>query len=253
MTPGMQTDETRTTLRWKLVAIVAVIIVGAIILFLVLARDVARNFVRTDEIERLRTGPMAVLKQRCTDYLIDRDRADVEKLMAALVTQHDELAYICFRDAALGSDALLTSGTASPEALLALTESTETTPAEGRPYRIAGEPVIDITETTTTKPVYTLHLGLRQAAIDQRTRDLFVQMTLIGAVIAAGAIALAFGAISLIIAPLAKLARDASRLSLGDLRVTLRPRGRGELGRLTEALDRLKESILAALKRAGKK
>ena len=253
MAPSGRTDETRSTLRWKLVAMVAVIVVGVVALFLALTRDAVRRFVRADEIKRLCAGPMATLKQRCTDYLIDRDRADVEKLMAALVAQHEEVAYICFRDRALEGDGLLSSGPERAEALLAIVNSTEPAPPEGRPVRIGDEAVLDVTEATTTKPAYTLHLGLRTAAVDERTRDLLVRMTIIAVVIAAGAVAVAFGLIMVIIGPLATLVADATRLSLGDMRVAFRPRGRGELGRLADALDRLKESLLAALKRTGKK
>lgn len=248
-----RTNETRTTLRWKLVSMVAAIVVGVAALFLALTRDAVRRFVRADEIERLRSGPMATLKQRCTDYLIDRDRADVEKLMAALVAQHDEVAYICFRDGALEGNGLLSSRSEWANALLALVNSAEPAPPEGRPVRIGDETVLDVTEATATKPPYTLHLGLRTSTIDERTRNLLVRMTVITVVIAAGAVAVAFGLIMVIISPLATLVADATRLSLGDMRVAFRPRGRGELGRLADALDRLKESLLAALKRSGKK
>ncbi len=248
-----QKHKVAATLRWKLVATIAVVIVGVAVLFLGLMRDAVQRFVRRDEIERLREGPVVELKQRCADYLTDRDRAGVEKLMASLVAKHDEVAYICFVDSDLEGNRLLSSPAKPAEELLALANNPKPTPPDGRVRRIGGETVVDITETTATKPAYTLHLGLRKAAIDERTRDLFVKMTAIAAVIAGGALAVAFGVIILIVGPIEKLAADAARLSLGDMRVSFHPRGHGEVGRLADALDRLKESVLCALKREGKK
>ncbi len=253
--------EAPATLRWKLFGAVAVVVVGVAALSLLLARDAVRRFVRLDEIERLREGPVVELKQRCLDYLTDRDRYSVEKLMASLVAKHDQLAYICFVDPDLvgpdlaGRDlegtGLLSSMATPPGELLALAQDAAPVPAEGRARRVGRERVVDVTDTTATKPAYTLHLGLRTAAIDGRMRSLFTKMTLIAAVIAGGGLAVAFGLIVLVTSPLQTLATDASRLSLGDMRVTFNPRGRGELGWLADALDRLKESVLCALKRSG--
>jgi methyl-accepting chemotaxis protein len=252
MPDSAQQHKVRPALRWKLCGTVALLIVGVVALFLVLVRDAVQRFVRHDEIERLRAGAVVELKQRCTDYLTSRDRQDVEKLMASLVAKHDQLAYICFVDSALKDDALLSSPGERNDELLALATSDETVPPDGRVRRVGGEAVVDIVETTPTRPAYTLHLGLRSSAVDERTRDLFVKMTVIAAVIAGGAVAVGFGLIVLIAGPAQTLASDATRLSLGDMRVRFRTRGRGELGRLADALDRLKESVLCALKRAGK-
>ena len=260
--------EAPATLRWKLFAAVAVVVVGVAALSLLLARDAVRRFVRLDEIERLREGPVVELKQRCLDYLTDRDRHSIEKLMASLVAKHDQLAYICFVDPDLvgpdlvgpdlaGSDlegtGLLSSMATPPGELLALAQDAAPVLAEGRARRVGGERVVDVTATTATKPAYTLHLGLRNSAVTERTRDLFIKMTVIAAVIAGGAVAVGFGLIVLIVGPAQTLASDATRLSLGDMRVRFRAGGRGELGRLADALERLKESVLCALKRAGKK
>ncbi len=246
-------NHTRSTLRWKLFALVAVIAVGSAALTLALGRQPIERFVRTGEIERLRAGPLAELKQRCTDYFTDRDRVGVEKLMASLAATHDEIAYLCFRDPDLDDDDVLSSHAAPPEALRALARDTQAPPPEGRVRRIGDEPVIDIADTTATKPAYTLHLGLRKAAVDEKTRGLLVKMTILACVIAAAAIVVAFGLIILLVGPLEKLADDASRLSLGDMRVTFNPRGRGELARLADALERLKESVLWALRRSAAK
>ncbi len=254
-----QHHEAPATLRWKLFGAVAAVVVGVAALSLLLARDAVRRFVRLDEIERLREGPVVELKQRCLDYLTDRDRHSVEKLMASLVAKHDQLAYICFVDPDLADPdlvdpegaGLLSSTAAPPGELLALAQDAAAVPDEGRTRRVGGERVVDVTATTATKPAYTLHLGLRTAAIDGRIRSLFTKMTLIAAVIAGGGLAVAFGLIVLVTSPLQTLATNASRLSLGDMRVTFNPRGRGELSWLAEALDRLKESVLCALKRSG--
>jgi len=251
MTASARANEGRATLRWKLLALAVVIIVGVTALLLGFARGAVRQSVRRGEIQRLREGPLRELKQRCTDYLTDRDRAGVEKLMASLAAKHDEVAYICFIDHDLGDNGLLSSATQPPSALLALTGETDSAPPEGRLRRVGGETVIDITETTTTKPAYALHLGLRKATVDEQTRDLMLRMTIVAVVTVGGALIVALGVIVLIVGPIEKLATDASRLSLGDMRVTFRPRGRGEIGRLADALERLKESVLCALRRGG--
>jgi HAMP domain-containing protein len=253
---GHEQHEAPATLRWKLFGAVAIVVVGVAALSLLLARDAVRGFVRLDEIERLREGPVVELKQRCLNYLTDRDRHSVEKLMASLVAKHDQLAYVCFIDPDLvgrdsGEAGLLSSMATPPAELLALAQDATAVPDEGRTRRVGGERVVDVTATTATRPAYTLHLGLRAAAIEGRIRSLFTKMTLIAAVIAGGGLAVAFGLIVLVTSPLQTLATNASRLSLGDMRVTFNPRGRGELSWLAEALDRLKESVLCALKRSG--
>jgi len=248
-----RTDIACTTLRWKLLAMAAVLIVGITALLLVLMRDAAWGVVRGSEIERIRQGPVAELKQRCTDYLTDRDRQAVEKLMASLVAKHKEIAYICFVDSDLSGDGLLSSASAPADELLALTRTAAAADPNGQPCRIGGEAVLDITEPTPTKPSYMLHVGLRTAVIREHMRGLFSGITATAAIIAAVAFALAFGMIIIAVGPLEKLAADATRLSLGDMRVTFRPRGHGEIGRLADALDRLKESVLCALRRSGRK
>lgn len=245
--------QTRATLRWKLLAVAVAIIVGVTAVLLGVARGAVRQSVRRGEIERLREGPLRELKQRCTDYLTDRDRVGVEKLMASLAARHDEVAYICFVDRDAPGDELLTSLAQPPVELRAIAGETALAPPEGRPQHVGGETVLDITEATTTKPAYTLHLGLRRATVDEQVRDLLLRITIVALVTAAGAVVVALGLIVLVVGPLEKLAADATRLSLGDLRVSFRPRGRGELSRLADALKRLKESVLCALRRAGHK
>jgi HAMP domain-containing protein len=243
----------RATLRWKLLALAVAIIVGVTAALLAAAGGAVRQSVRRGQIERLREGPLRELKQRCTDYLTDRDRASLEKLMASLAAKHDEVAYICFVDRDARGDSLLASLPQPPAELRGLAAETAQAPPEGRLRHVGHEAVLDITETTTTKPAYTLHLGLRRAVVDEQVRDLLVRITLIALAVGAGAGVVALGLIVLIVGPLEKLAADTTRLSLGDFRVTFRPRGRGELGRLADALDRLKESVLCALRHAGRR
>lgn len=241
----------RPVMRWRLFVVIAVVLVAAVTLFLVLVRDSVTRFVRHDEIERLRSGPLDELMRRCANYLVDRDRTSIEDHMATLVAQHDDVVYACFVDQTLESDRLLAYTPEPDRALRALAHDPKTVPADGRVHRIDGEAVVDITDSTNTIPAYTVHLGLRKEAIDERTRDVFVKMGVIAVVIAGCAIAVAFGAINLIAGPVEKLATNATRLSLGDMRVTFKPRGRGEIGRLADALDRLKESVLCALRRCS--
>jgi HAMP domain-containing protein len=243
----------RVTLRWKLLALAVAIIVGVTAALLGAARGAVRQSVRRGEIQRLREGPLLELKQRCTDYLTDRDRDGVEKLMALLAAKHDEVAYICFVDRDAPGDGLLTSLAEPPAQLRAIAGETAPAPPDGRLRHVGDEAVLDITEATTTKPAYTLHLGLRRAAVDEQVRDLLLRITIVALVTAAGAVVVALGLIVLIVGPVEKLAEDATRLSLGDLRVSFRPRGRGELGRLADALDRLKESVLCALRHTGRR
>jgi len=241
----------RITLRWRLLAMAVVLVLGIAVLLVGLMRGTVRRFVRDGEIERMHQGPLVELKQRCTDYLTDRARDDVEAFMASLAAKHSEVAYICFVDPELSDGGLLAS---SPELAGELASiASATAPAGGQAHRIGGETVIDITETTPTKPAYVLHLGLRKAVIQKRTHTLFVKITFTAAAIALLAVALAFGAIIVLVGPIEKLADDASRLSLGDMRITFKSNGRGELGRLAEAIDRLKESVLCGLRRGGQK
>jgi HAMP domain-containing protein len=239
----------RPTMRWRLFAVIAVVLVAAVALFLVLVRDSVTRFVRHDEIARLRTGPLSELMRRCANYLVDRDRTSIEDYMAALAAQNKDVVYVCFVDESLEGERLLASTPEPDEALRTLAENPRRVAPDGRVHRIGGEAVVDITETTNTIPAYTVHLGLHKEAIDERTRDVFVRMGVIALVIAGAAVAVAFGAINVIAGPVEKLAVDATRLSLGDLRITFRPRGRGEVGNLADALDRLKESVLCALRR----
>ena len=239
----------RPVMRWRLFVVMAVVLVTAVTLFLVLVRDSVTRFVRHDEIERLRSGPLSELMRRCANYLVDRDRTSIEDHMAALVAQHEDVVYVCFVDETLEADRLLAYTPEPDETLRALGDDPKRVPPDGRVHRLGGEAVVDITDSTNTIPAYTVHMGLRKQAIDERTRDVFIKMGVIAVVIAGCAVAVAFGAINLIAGPVEKLATEATRLSLGDMRVTFTPRGRGEIGRLADALDRLKESVLYALRR----
>lgn len=248
----------RATLRWTLCATAVVVIVGSAAIFLALVRDAVERFVRHDEIGGLREGPLVELRTRCKDYVLNRDREALEKDLAALAEQHNSIAYIAFVDRQLGvrqdgGTQLVSSMTEPAAGLLDVLQDEAPVPADGRGRRIGGEAVIDFTETTQTNPAYTVHIGLRQSVLQDRTHDLFVRMTIVAGIIAAAGVAVACGVILLIVGPIDRLASDATRLSLGDMRATFRPRGRGELGRLADALERLKESVLCALRRSGVK
>jgi hypothetical protein len=174
-------------MRWRLFVVIAVVLVAAVALFLILVRDSVTRFVRHDEIERLRTGPLSELKRRCANYLTDRDRTSIEDHMAALVAQHKDVVYVCFVDEALETDRLLAHTPEPDETLRAIAEDPKRVPPDGRVRRIGDQTVVDITETTNTIPAYNLHLGLRKEAIDERTRDVFVKMGVIALVIAGAA------------------------------------------------------------------
>jgi HAMP domain-containing protein len=243
----------RATLRWMLCVTAVVVIIGSAAIFLALVRDAVERFVRHDEVSGLREGPLVELRTRCKDYVLNRDREALEKTLAALTEQHAELAYIGFIDRHVGGEGLVSSVAEPPAGLLDVARDEAPVPEDGRARRIGGEAVIDFTETTQTDPAYTIHIGLRQAVLRDRTHDLFVRMTLVALIIAGAGVAVACGVILLVVGPVEKLAGDATRLSLGDMRVTFKPRGRGEIGRLADALDRLKESVLCALRRSGVK
>ncbi|MBN1919323.1 MAG: HAMP domain-containing protein [Verrucomicrobia bacterium] len=252
MTAHAERPGGRATLRWTLCVTAVVIIVGSAALFLALLRDGVERFVRQDEISGLRGGALVELRTRCKDYVLNPDREAIEKYLVSLTEQHESIAYVGFVDPHLEGDGLVSSMTEPASGLLDAARDAAAVP-EGRTRRVGGELVIDFTETIQADPAYTVHVGLRQAVIRERTRSLFVRMTIIAALIAAAGAALACGVILLIVGPVDKLVADATRLSLGDMRVTFTPRGRGELGRLADTLDRLKESVLCALRRSGVK
>jgi len=96
---------------------------------------------------------------------------------------------------------------------------------------------------------YAIHFGFSTEVIKARTRELSVKVAFVVGLTTAIAVLLGAAFLHTATRPVEKLARDAEKLSLGDMKFSLERPSHSEVGRIYRSLARLKESILYSIKR----
>lgn len=96
---------------------------------------------------------------------------------------------------------------------------------------------------------YMLFFTFSRDVIKERMNNLVLKVSFVIGIVSLVIMILGAAFLHLLVSPVEKVAKDAERLSLGDMKIKLKGGSISEVGRLYRSLSRLRESILYSLKR----
>lgn len=239
----------RPRLRRQLFAAWTLFLTGvAGVLFLAMGTKVAALILQT-ELEKLRPAAWK-LKEACEDYFMSPSDRELTMRFAKILQEFPDISYVFFvdrhgRTLYRGNDEMIAS--LRPRLM-------ELNPAKPglndvKVIQASGETYVNISEMTSTLPPLPVHLGFAKSLTDARTRSLLWNRGAITFVVLAGGLLGGLVVLAWLTEPFIALSADAERLSMGDMNVRLDLKSRGEIGRVYQSLDRLRESIMYALRK----
>jgi methyl-accepting chemotaxis protein len=237
-------------LKWKLIAIFAVLIAIVSLSVMSWVGMSFEQYVRNAEIGLFRNAVIAALRIEAKNYYTSRDDRKFHAAIEEVKRMNSDLQMVFLTDEEgniIGDDAGMyeqISGAFSSS----LGSSWHTPVDFDTNVEMEGGQYVMVSYKGELDP-YAMHFGFGTDVIKRRTRDLSQKVAFVVGLTAAVTILLGAAFMHIAIRPIEQLARDAERLSLGDMQVRLKRGRRNEVGRIYGSLSRLKESILYSLKR----
>ena len=243
-------SKLKSRLRWQLFAAWASVLVAVlVVVFLTLvARN--RSLLFETEIEKLRPAARELAKA-CADHYMSPSDDQLRIRFAKIMKDFPDLSYVVYKDR---NSAVHCS--ADSETIDSLKEKIARINPQPRDWNIvkAGrESYIDMGDLTPTRPPLPVHIGFATSLLSQRMRGLLLHQSGIALVALAAGLGGAFLLSVWLTRPVTELSGLAERMSLGDMDVRLRLKSKGEIGRVYRSLERLRESVLYALRRLDDK
>jgi methyl-accepting chemotaxis protein len=227
------------------VAWAALLVAAAgVIFFAMYAR--MTSLIRDSEVDKLRPAARE-LREVCADYLLSPSDRLLKAKLAKIMREFPDLAYVFFADR---HGEIHSQGAGNRMDSLTKRLS-EVDPARDdvNAIPVGRETYIDIADVTQTLPPLPVHVGFAKSLTDRRTRSVLWNRAAIALVVLAGGLAAGYFFLNWVTRPLLDLCKQAENLSLGDVSVSLDLKCRGEIGKVYRSLERLKESVLYALRR----
>lgn len=198
------------------------------------------------EVEKLRPAGRELAKA-CADYYMSSSEDQLRMRIAKIMRDFPDLSYAVHVDR---------EGKAHrrPESK-AIDSLIERLPGIDRDRRdwtaveFGGKTYIDIADVTPTRPPLRVHIGFAKSLLSRRVHGLLLHQGAIVLIVLAGGLSGAFLLSVWLTRPVVELSSVAERMSLGDMDVRLDLKYRGEIGRVYRSLERLRESVLYALRR----
>ena len=202
------------------------------------------------EVEKLRPAAWE-LREVCADYLMSPSDRLLTMKFARVIKDFPDLSYVFFVDRNGETHYRGSSKVMSPlkDRLVALGPTQEDVNA----IRIGGETYVDIGDLTRTVPPMPVHVGFAKSLTRARTLRLLWNRAVIALVVLAGGLVGGFSFLTWVTRPVMDVSSQAERLSLGEMDVKLDLKCRGEIGRVYHSLERIRESMLYALRRLNDK
>ena len=233
-------------MRWQLIAAWAAILLAVAggILFALAAR--VRSLLLEAEVEKARPA-VRELAKLCSDYTMSPSEGKMRVGFAKIMMDYPDLCYLVFRDATGGVhwhgetervNRLKSSAASVDPRVKAVTELT-----------VAGETYLHIGGVTDTLPRLPVSVGFAKSLVQSKVHGFFWNKGGIALLAVAGGILVGVLVSVWLTHPVVRLSLAAERMSLGDMDVRLDLKSKGEIGRVYVSLERLRESVLYALRR----
>jgi len=236
----------RSRLRWQLIAAWAaiLIVVAGGILFALAAR--VRSLLLETEVEKLRPA-VRELTKLCSDYYMSPSEGKLKVGFAKIMKDFPDLSYLLFRDATDG-----VHWHAETEGANRLKNHAASIDPRVKPIvelEVDGDAYINIGGVTDTLPRLPVSAGFAKSLLQRKVRGFFWNKGGIALLAVAGGIIVGVLVCVWLTRPVVRLSLVAEKMSLGDMDVRLDLKCKGEIGRVYLSLERLRESVLYALRR----
>lgn len=219
--------------------------VVAVVLFLIMAAKIG-SLVFDGKVEKLRPAASELTKA-CEDYVMSPSDRELTMKFAKIMKEFADLSYVLFVDR-YGKIHSRGKGVAIESAERRLAEL-DPAKKDVNLIELRGEKYVDIGGVTSTLPRLPVHLGFGKSLTDAETRGVLWNRGAIALLVLAGGLVGGFLFSVWVTRPLMTLSTRAERLSLGDMGVRLDLKPKGEIATVYGCLERLRESVLYALKR----
>ncbi len=252
---GKSKKHSKSVLKWKLISVFVTMVIITDLAVLLWVRLSFEQYVRNAEIKRFKDLVKTTLGKKAKDYRFNSDHEQFNSTLSDLITFNPEIEWVFLSESDGKVDRKVIGGDSAGAAAvfdkadvsysgdwnsLAIDTSREVV-VDGRKYIM--------TSYKGKVDPYAMHFAFSLAPLEKRTSDLILKVTLVVLLTSAVTVLVGSAFLLLIARPVERLARDAEKLSLGDMEVRLRHRSRSEVGRIYKSLARLKESILYSMKR----
>jgi len=243
---GKTVFQLKSRLRWQLIAAWAVvlIVVAGTVLFALTAS--VRSLLLDAEVEKLRPA-VRDLAKLCADYYMSPSEGKLRIGFAKIMKDFPDLSYLLFLDANNAVHWYAVLANVAPVKNHAASLDPRLKPLNE--IELPGETYVDIGGVTDTLPRLPVHVGFPKSLLQRQIRSFFWNKGAIALLAIAGGL---LGGVLLSVwltCPVVKLSSLAEKMSLGDLEVRLDLKCKGEIGRVYHSLERLRESVLYALRR----
>lgn len=237
-------------MRWQLFIAWASVLVAVlgVVVFTWLARN--RSLVFDTQVEKLRPAARELAKA-CGDYYMSPSDDQLRIRFAKIMRDFPDLSYAVHKDR---NGRVHSSG--GDETVASLTDKIARINPLPRDWNIVkadGESYIDIGDVTPTRPPLPVHVGFATSLLSQRMHGLLLRQGGIALIVLGAGLGGAFLLSVWLTRPVTELSSLAERMSLGDMEVRLDLKRKGEIGRVYRSLERLRESVLYALRRLDNK
>ncbi len=223
----------------------AILIAATAVVFLTMASRI-KSLILGGEIEKLRPAARE-LRELCADYLLSPSDRLLKAKLARIMKDFPDLSYVFFVDR--NGEVHSHGHPKASDAIQKRMAKADFTRKDLHVVPVGGETYIDIGDVTRTLPPLPVHAGFAKSLTDARTRTLLWNRAAIAFVVLAVGLAGGFFLLTWLTRPITDLSDRAEKLSRGDMSVTLDLKSKGEIGRVYYSLERLKESMLYALRR----
>lgn len=237
----------KVSLRWKVIGMVVVLIIGLSVIIALYINSVVRGFF---EKELQRRG--IILAQQAAKSaespILNMDEASLYELVDRVQSSGD-VDYVLIED--------------DQGNLLAHTFQTENVsdkfvraniPQTGDTLKIAkviyrGIPYIDIAVPILGGELGTIRVGISLLRVKKQVNQIMKSLFVIVLIVLLGGIAMAIIFANSIVNPIVHLTEVANKISMGDFDVKIDVRSNDEIGELAQAIERMARSLQLAIER----
>jgi HAMP domain-containing protein len=209
-----------------------------------------RSLLFDTEVEKLRPAARELAKL-CADYYMSPSEGKLRIGFAKIVKDFPDVSYLLFRDVNDGVHWYAESANVAPVKNHAASLDPRLKPVSE--IELPDETYVDVGGVTDTLPRLPVHVGFPKTILQRQLRSFLWNKGAIALLVVAGGL---MGGVLLSVwltHPVVKLSSLAERMSLGDMDVRLDLKYKGEIGKVYHSLERLRESVLYALRRLNGK
>lgn len=238
--------QVRSRLRWQLIAAWTAVLLAVAggILFALAAR--VRSLLLEAEVEKSRPA-VRELAKLCSDYTMSPSEGKMKVGFARIMRDYPGLSYLVFRDAT--GEVHWHGETERVNQLKNRAASVDPRVTPLSELSVTGDRYFNIGGVTDTLPRLPVSVGFAKSVVQRKVRGFFWNKGGVALLAIAGGIIIGVVLSVWLTHPVVRLSLAAEEMSLGNMDVRLDLKSKGEIGRVYLSLERLRESVLYALRR----